>query len=217
MTKIPAILAFAAAVAVACPAPSMAAKDEAVGNVSITIKPIQGKPRLDFTKTRDDLATLHKEKGLAHDIQGLTISKSVGEIKAHFAIRKSLSLACMSRMDIEAILGYQTPVVLVAKENRQGTCERNAIIKHEMRHVKVFEIVSRRAIQRARSDLLGVAEGWIGRCADTEEELQEAAMGDLKREMERISGLVEAENAELQAIIDTPKEYKRVEMECAHR
>lgn len=113
---------------------------------------------------------------------------------------------------IAVSLSYIPIVIYVGSEFAPGSCAYQAILAHEMRHLKTYldylpKVETRvRAALRARFDgqPLYAPVGQVKRQLETE--IDQAWMPYLKSEMAKVEAL--------QTAIDTPKEYARLSKVC---
>ncbi len=201
------------AVCIVAAAPVSAGEKVGVDTI-VDIRPVQGSPRIDFSYDREYLKKLERKADERHSVEGLTISKFVGEMKVRFDIMKYLTQACIRKVAIEADVGYHRPLVLIAKENKKGSCMRNETLAHERRHVDVYQTVSYRAFVRANEVLNRTAQELIGKCGPDSEKIQDVAMRALQGAMEGVAAEAKMENDILQDAIDTPEEYERLGKVC---
>ena len=119
---------------------------------------------------------------------------------------------CVALARIGAKLANEDVTVLVDRRYKPGSCERKAVLAHEMEHVRIGDEVLREWEGRARERLRAVADRWAGRWVPAAEAKRidkevSAAVADLVRRME-------ADSRRRHAKIDTPASYREVQRRC---
>lgn len=119
---------------------------------------------------------------------------------------------CVALARIGAKLANEDVSVLVDRRYKPGSCERKAVLAHEMEHVRIGNEVLREWEGRARDRLRAVADRWSGRwvpASDARRIDKEIAdvVADLVRRME-------ADSRRRNARIDTPASYREVQRRC---
>ncbi len=147
-------------------------------------------------------------------ILGLTRGKAVVKFESRTAavVDRSGQWECASPQ-ISVTYGFSPMTVYVAKEFLPGSCAYQAILAHELQHVKIYqEHLS--SIEKGLTDTLSrrfVTGGpWRGPVGQTsarlQREVEERWLPYIKREIDRVDAA--------QAMIDTPEEYARVVASC---
>jgi hypothetical protein len=113
---------------------------------------------------------------------------------------------------IAARLANEDVTVLVDRRYKAGSCERKAVLAHEMEHVRIGNEVLREWEGRTRERLRTVADRWAGRWVAAGEARRidkeiSAAVSDLVRR-------IEADSRRRNARIDTPASYREVQRRC---
>ena len=119
---------------------------------------------------------------------------------------------CVALARIGAKLANEDVTVLVDRRYKPGTCERKAVLAHEMEHVRIGNEVLHEWEGRASERLRAVADRWAGRWVPAAEAKRidkevSAAVADLVRRME-------ADSRRRNARIDTPASYREVQRRC---
>jgi hypothetical protein len=119
---------------------------------------------------------------------------------------------CVALARIGAKLANEDVTVLVDRRYKPGSCERKAVLAHEMEHVRIGNEVLREWKGRARERLRAVADRWSGRWVPASDARRidkevSAAIADLVRRME-------ADSRRRNARIDTPASYREVQRRC---
>ena len=125
--------------------------------------------------------------------------------------------ACLGLKELVITLGYE-PVIYISEARPRGTCEYDAAIEHEYKHLNTDLAILREAIprlrtaaQRSLNQLPPPRPMPEGNLTTAREQLQARITAVLDREMTTI----ETERNRRQALIDTPAEYQRVANQCA--
>ncbi len=119
---------------------------------------------------------------------------------------------CVALARIAARLANEDVTVLVDRRYKAGSCERKAVLAHEMEHVRIGNEVLREWEGRTRERLRTVADRWAGRWVAAGEARRidkeiSAAVSDLVRR-------IEADSRRRNARIDTPASYREVQRRC---
>lgn len=115
-------------------------------NLDIKIDPAQSPIKYDFTKTIDQIGQIgegaYSPYGAEH--QTFTMGLTVGRQQIEYNIRTfaevydELDRACVHIRNITVKMNYN-PTVYVATEYPKGSCEFNAVLEHELEHVKITQ------------------------------------------------------------------------------
>jgi hypothetical protein len=147
-------------------------------------------------------------------VLGLTRGKAVVKFESRTAtvVDRSGQWECASPQ-ISVTYGFSPMTVYVAKEFPPGSCAYQAILAHELQHVKIYQdhLLN---IEKGLTDTLSrrfVTGGpWRGPVGQTsarlQREVEERWLPYVKREIDRVDAA--------QAVIDTPEEYARVVASC---
>lgn len=120
---------------------------------------------------------------------------------------------CPFILSLDMAILFRTNI-RIAREFPRGTCEFDAIERHEYKHYLVNKYVMEQAVEKMRADMPHMItmlemEGYVGREAiETRIEVMKKALSDavsvyLKEELSR-------QMRDLNAQVDTPEEYDRV-------
>ena len=119
---------------------------------------------------------------------------------------------CLALKGIEARLGYGDITVLIDQRYRKGSCEHDAILEHELQHVRVNKDAARGQQDAFERELRKVAARWEGRWVSPlqakrlDRELDAVVSGTL----DRVRSDAKRQNAGL----DTPASYAAVQRRC---
>ena len=162
------------------------------------------------SKTKDKIPGNHRSLAL-----GLTTYTPLINFKAKLVeVPTESGLPCIMVEDVFASLGYQDIKVYIAKEFPQGTCGFDAIVEHEVKHLKVNKEVLEEYVDKIRAELeyqmpiLGVAQQ--ENLAYTEYTLRKEINAIVSRFLNEMA----EENARRQMAIDSDEEYERVSNAC---
>ncbi|MBV6631701.1 MAG: hypothetical protein KI792_01565 [Alphaproteobacteria bacterium] len=138
------------------------------------------------------------------------------EIKMLQATRSDSSMACLGVQVLELSLVYK-PVIYISRTKPRGSCEYQAALQHEYKHLTTDLRILRDWVpslrDAAKAGLDKVAQPMRVRATDlarARDDIQRRVVAPLDRVMDQ----VEAERDRQQSAIDTPEEYERVARQC---
>jgi len=192
-----------------------------------------GEPKLEFQlvdpapKLRHDLdiAGLQRKVGRGDRpassgfVQGLTVSKGGVELQAHWRQgRKRDGSGCLWVQSVEARLALNELTVYIASDYAPGSCEYEAILAHENRHVRIhhevleqFSAPVRQALEEGlrRNAVIAVSSGAFD---------SNLLIRRLQEPVHPILLRMQAELARRNGLLDTPEAYRRDQQEsgCHH-
>lgn len=109
------------------------------------------------------------------------------------------------------------PQIYVVAGVRKGTCEYNAVLEHEYKHLNTDLGIIRQylsIIQRDAYRALGGLEAPVVIAQNQLSATKERWNQTIQTRMDRLMKSIEAERERRQALIDTPDEYRRVANQC---
>lgn len=191
----------------------------------IKVIPARSAIQYDHTKSRADLDrieidTINPYAGRRDTHVGGLMS---GEIRVEHQIAfvqeryDQIDQACLhfDRLDVTITIN---PTIYIAREEKPGSCEYNAILEHEKKHVEADRIVVNKYAKRI-GDALSFAVKKYGasfgpfdvmQVEPVQTKLQDYIGGIVKTEVEKMN----AERLAIQQGIDTYDEYERVQRLC---
>ena len=169
--------------------------------------------RIDNTLSYRDLTRMKRPGARNGFVLGLTRTESRVAIQADGTLLQSPdgTMECVLPR-IAVTLYYQPIVVYVSREFKPGSCAYDAILAHEMRHLKSYLDYLPKVEVRVRGKLAGRFAGkpLYARAGESRRLLQREIdrnwMPYIKAEMGRVE--------RLQATIDSPREYARLSKVC---
>lgn len=109
------------------------------------------------------------------------------------------------------------PIIMIAAEHPEGSCEHNAILEHEYKHVAVDRSVVKDHLQAARqATALAVQKvGVVGpKKSDSANEYKQKMTTYIQDQLKLEMDSMYADRKKRQAAIDTKEEYDRVDGQC---
>lgn len=191
----------------------------------VIVTPSKSTIKYDFTKTREQLRAFDIDTVSPYDAKSETHVGGLmsGEIQMESRINflketyQPIDRHCLYIDTVEVKL-HINPTIFVAKNYKRGSCEHEAILDHEKKHISVDRLIVNKYAQRIADTLsfalnkYGAAYGPYGRG-----EL-ETAQGKLQSYIETIikdeSDRMNAERREKQQAVDTLEEYERIRKVC---
>ncbi|MEM6902024.1 MAG: hypothetical protein AAF556_02135 [Pseudomonadota bacterium] len=138
------------------------------------------------------------------------------EIKMLQATRSDTTMACLGVQVLELSLIYD-PTIYISRTKPRGTCEYDAALQHEYKHLTTDLEILRDWVPRlrdaARAGLDRVAEPMLVRASgltQSRDRIQQLVTAPLDKAMDQL----EMERERRQTAIDTPEEYERVARQC---
>lgn len=176
----------------------------------------QGRPRIEgasAAEIRSKAAGVGSIHGRSTTVRGLTATRLAG--RASYTMSKATlpnGRECVALAGIKARFASEEVSVLFDRRYAEGSCERQAVLDHELEHVRISAETLREAEPRVREELRKVAGRWAGRWVDG----REAARIDeeIDATLARMVREVEAEAGRRNARIDTPQSYQAVQRRC---
>lgn len=192
-----------------------------------SLKPIQPSVELTLALPRQPViraaarAEIERRAGAASGSPVLPAAITRGVTLTQLEARAEYTLAemtfsdrrkCVALRSIEARLGYTDLTVLIDRRYRQGGCEYNAVLDHEMQHVRINKDAVRGAEDAFRRELDKVAARWEGRWVSPGE--AKRIDSDLSALVSDTLGRVRTEAKRRNARLDTPASYAAVQKRC---
>tara|TARA_Y100001934_G_scaffold18405_1_gene21516 strand:+ start:29 stop:733 length:705 start_codon:yes stop_codon:yes gene_type:complete len=194
------------------------------GAPSIAIKMSSTSIEYDFSKSQDQLQNFKIDTKSPYDNTAHTKVGGLmnGEISVNsqvsfgWAQNKRDGSSCYWYNDIEVKMHIR-PIIFIASEHEKGTCSHNAIMEHEMKHVKVDRAMLKKYSDLIESDLRKVVRK-VGTVGPVSRRSTERARSKMMRIVEKtVNNRTEAMYAErrkLQQAVDSLEEYERVQAQC---
>lgn len=100
-----------------------------------------GKLKYDTSYTRDKLTQLGKNLGMFEEgdlASGLALVDVASEYELNTSSRKMVNGAyCIIPAEISVYIGFQNPVIYLAKDLKTGSCRYNLVVRHEKIHQQI--------------------------------------------------------------------------------
>jgi len=150
---------------------------------------------------------------------GLTSTTMYHDFILEWNVQTVRNVVCIRPAHINLRVGYQNRTVDIAAEIPDGTCIREEVMAHEMRHVNTGVDVVLRFVPDLSADLARIAKSAPSGSFDPRERAAMAAWTDRQKDWIEASlrgdmAALVAEHDRAQALIDTTEEYKRLGAVC---
>lgn len=150
-------------------------------------------------------------------VLGLAGGQVGTRFEASFKIKEvSKNKYCLNLKKIEAVL-FAKPQVHIAKNFKRGTCEYNAVLKHENKHIKVLKRAHREYLPHYRKHLRVTSKKVpVLPPMSLKEATQKkhVLMAQIKVDLNVYQNRIMQDVAERQKKVDTAEEYQRVNDRC---
>lgn len=147
---------------------------------------------------------------------GLHVSPFIMTADYKYKTKEIGEKTCVS-LDAVQVKFYSQPVLLVASNFPEDSCEFKAILEHEKGHDKILRGVQREYSDKTRSEMKGFVKKFRGAGAVSPEripEIKKRIEGQMERKFEEIVKEAGSVLNSRQKGHDTRQEYKRVEAKC---
>lgn len=181
-----------------------------LGETSITVTSEPINERVDLGKSSAELTAMGAAVAGRH-VLGLaqTQLKWGVSISSRGLTHRLGGQHCM-RPTIEVKLAFDPMTILVAREQPEGSCAFNITMEHERKHVRIYERFLDRVAPQIEAELRSRIGNRILYFA-TEAEAERHVQTSLKEYLAPMVDKSMQEVTALQAAIDTPEEYFRLE------
>lgn len=192
---------------------------------NILAEPLSSVVEYDFSKSRAQLQSFDIDTvspyGPEHraKVGGLMSGEIRVESRIRFMQEKypARAAGCIHVDSIDIIV-HVNPTIYVASEYPKGTCQHNAIVEHEKKHVQTDIAIARKYATQIKQKLGGylMKNGYsygpfpIERLEDAQAKVQNSIQTLVKQNNEGMT----AERTSLQQQIDSLQEYQRVAAQC---
>lgn len=170
-------------------------------------------PFVDDTRSRAWIQ--EKARQLDHPV-GLTESRLAHTLTAQFELRfmKQSRKRCIHLRSLSLVLEYPNIKIYIANAYRAGSCEYQAIYRHESEHVRIINTHQERALPSWRTRLQSVAQKVPPLSSDNPQQAQHKILQELdqfvRKEIQHSEKRLRAE----QGAIDTKQSYAKVQTGC---
>ncbi|MBF0182857.1 MAG: hypothetical protein HQM06_00505 [Magnetococcales bacterium] len=186
-------------------------------SVAVSVRFESGQP---FVDDIHSLAWIQEQAKGMHQPIGLTVSRLKHTLQGVFEWRSSEDRKnrCLYLRSLTLELSYPELKVYIANAYRPGSCEYQAIYRHEMEHVRILKRHHELYVPHLRERLQAMVyrqEAERLSASQMEQKKQEVLQRldqEIQRELHRLDGRQKAAQAE----IDTPRSYAKVRAECRH-
>ncbi|WP_153188682.1 hypothetical protein [Candidatus Magnetaquicoccus inordinatus] len=187
----------------------------ATEGVKIQAQFATGRPFIDDHRSQGWIQ--EQSKGMHHPI-GLTVSRLQHTLLGVFEWRATAEgeKRCLYLRSLRLDLSYPDLKVYIANNYRPGSCEYQAIYRHEMEHVRILNQHQEGYVQHLRDRLQSLAQKQKavvlekGMLEQKKQEILQRLDQEVKRELQRL----DTKQKTAQAEIDTPRSYAQVRADC---
>jgi hypothetical protein len=197
--------------AVACPSTSSEPK--------IELRVDAGTVEFDYSRDRAFLSDVFHRQQTAtasgHMPIGLTQAKLGLEITTRTEVVRSGRSFCAYLDVVTVTVGFAVFAVFVDQRYPEGSCERKAVLDHELEHVAI----NRTALSNNRfliADRLRAAAFSGPVAAESEAEARQAYNNLIDRELRPVLTLISQQAQQRHAILDAPASYAKTRSRCAN-
>ncbi len=178
-------------------------------------------PSTDFSPSLDDLRRFDVDTQLIRDvvnphIAGITRSGINVNYIVDFDGRIFGDQACVWISTVEIVVRSR-PEVLIAREYPPGTCEHDAVMEHEMKHVRVDHNLAARYAERfrraAQDAVGGLGVRYVSDIGDMQR-VQKTLENRIGAAIDAVSAEYQRDRNRFQNAVDRPSEYRRVHALC---
>lgn len=208
-----AILSAEPAAAQTCRAPAKAPR--------ITIEAALGE--LSFDHRLDDQALkklVHKLERNMHLTRGQPLGLTTGPISARYRTRVRLRRSlhggfCVSLVAANIQVGFETLTVYLDRKYPKGSCEYEAILAHEMEHVRRNRDAVTRDLPRLRRQVAQVLRAKPAlHVREVERQARDAYLLYLRQQLGPSLRAIAAARDRSNDAIDTPESYRAIAAKC---
>lgn len=149
-------------------------------------------------------------------VRGLTHSAFLNRYNTQMATYSTISgdenTVCAYPKDIIVHLGWEPVTVFVESEYDENSCQHNAILEHENKHVKIMQAMMDKYIPIIRADLEAEVQNNfpVAVPADDKKESVQVIENLLKRDLDKMT----SEKDELDGMLDSPDSIMYTQHEC---
>lgn len=163
-----------------------------------------------------ELTAFHSASG-PHTVLGLAGGKVGTSFEASFEVKPVTgNLYCLNLKKIDAML-FAKPQVHIAKNFKRGTCEYNAVLKHEEKHVTTLIRAHKEYIPHYRKHLRVTSKKVPVLQPMTLHEANQkkyVLIEQIKKDLQSYLDKITEDVAQRQRKVDSEKEYRRVWDRC---
>ena len=188
--------------------------------VSVSIKNIPSKVIYKNGHSRSDIERQQLKRGRhvskgKWKILGLTQTEFKYTLKTSAKIKKITGGSyCAYPASYDLEIGYTDFVVYIDRKYRPGTCEYQAILKHENSHIAIYKNYLKRYLpdikRRVRTAALSVQPVVVSTPDQGTKFIQEQVQRQIRPLIERLNREADYSNAR----IDTPESYRKIQLLC---
>lgn len=185
---------------------------------SLVVKTYKEKTKYIRDFTSQNLTQLHTGSYRANSLNVLGLGGGAYGLKSRmkFKIKKQGSLACVALDRVEGqFVAY--PSIMIARNFPKGTCEYNAVLGHEKKHVRTLLNFQREYAPKFKSRLKTIVRRNKGPKIVSIAQIEYAQaqiQDDIMRGIEEYFGQIKPIVSARQKAIDSPQEYARVKKLC---
>lgn len=185
----------------------------------INLQRVLGKTKLYRTKDIHALTNMKSEGGAIRQgmhVNGLGGGKIGLEGQASFTVMQRGEQACIWLKGINAKF-FAYPTIHVANNFPKESCEYNAVLEHEKKHILVLQEFHREFAPKFKTALRRIASGIEAQgpiSASTIERVQKDMNERINRQIQSFNDSIIPVLEQRQNDVDNPQEYASVEAQC---
>ena len=183
-------------------------------------------PTLDLSRTGQDLTAMNRGGFVPHGYEnGMTrgLTNSGIGVSTRFSYSWSADAgrreACLWVTEVTVDVAVRAEIY-IDRQYAKGSCAYDAILEHELKHVRVNEEAAQRAaaLLKAAIERAVAAGSLVGPFpAHAVRSAQDRVSTPIRRAIDDATAQIVAEREQRQRAVDTPEEYRRVAQQCRGR
>jgi len=190
----------------------------------INVTPKTKNIKYDFTKTKSQLNSFDVDTISPYGPQHRTVVSGLmsGSIQTKSQVEllhetyKHLDRGCVYLKTANVTISID-PTIYIAREYRKGSCYHNAVLTHEMKHVREDQLIVNKyvgRIGRALKDMIDDRNSFGPYRLDQLEGVQQNIQNSINKAVQRFSDDMNKERRRRQQAIDNIEEYESIGARC---
>lgn len=194
----------------------------------INVKPSKSYVRYDFTKTKAQLNAVDIDTVSPYGPNHQTIVSGLmsGSIQVKHQVAflnetyKELDQGCIYLKSIDVNV-HIDPTIYIAREHPKGTCMHNAVLTHELKHVREDQLIVNKYAKRIGQALVKLVDAQGPSFGPYETArvpfVQQNIQNSITRIMKQFNDQMNEERQRRQQAIDSIEEYESIGKKCKNR
>ena len=180
-----------------------------------------GKLEYDFTKSVAEVTALSKTTtDKKSKVGGLASCPAISYVRPKLVIEKVRGRNCLFTYSIDVFYGYEKPIIYIANDVEEGTCEFKHRLRHEQQHqainILALEYFIPKIKEEMQKELLMVKPREVFSSKDAEEASKEMA-AEYGKIVESYINKVRKVLKDWQKLLDNKENYRREHLVCLKR